>query len=216
MYSQRLDTAIGGSNSIDSNMFCDFQVFSDVGRGGGRGLQFQLRLNKTYWRPWLYTATSRKNYRYQPEDVDRCQSLEVGWPSQRLQIIPSSGPKSPLATFPYANFTASPPKICLIFTQDPQFLIKSFHAWFCNVLISAMESWCLRTLSHSGMKNCSNSLFPAVEGVSVNVFVDHLVEDTSGAEGERFVSPREIPATRLEPRCEKRRSLRVSFPATSA
>lgn len=66
------------------------------------------------------------------------------------------------------------------------------------------------------MKNCSNSLFPAVEGVSVNVFVDHLVEDTSGAEGERFVSPREIPATRLEPRCEKRRSLRVSFPATSA
>ena len=59
------------------------------------------------------------------------------------------------------------------------------------------------------------TLFPSVEGVFMNVFMDHLIEDASGAEGKRFVSLKTVPVTRLEPRCEKRQWWRLSFPATS-
>lgn len=164
---------------------------------------------------WKVTKDLHNKYNY---------NLDVGslFPchfSHMLQISPLSGPKLLLAMFWYAVFTSSTPKTWTIFTQLPQSFIRSFHAWLCRLVICAIDNWRRRTASHSGMKNCSKVVGDAEEdaaGFSVTVLVDHLVEDASADDGERLVSPREMLATRREPKWANTRSLRLSFPATSA
>ena len=80
-------------------------------------------------------------------------------------------------------------------------------------ILPCLVLYCTNLCDEKLVPSCT--IFPAVEGVFVNVFVDHLIKDASGVEGKKFVGSRTMPLTILELRCEKRQWLRFLFPVTS-
>jgi len=123
--------------------------------------------------------------------------------SQRLQMSPLSGPRPSFANRLYASFTPAGPYTRSSSTQFIQSTIKSFHAWFCRLNISIMGIWCLRTSSHSGMKNCSTfgqkevpGFFCAVSWEVPKGFSSQFMVLTFLEVGERFVIPSTTKAER--------------------